>query len=58
MGVCFFDRYPSNTQVAARQFADYLRKTSWKFGACENDLVIVVSKNGSDVRVGVTGLLG
>ncbi len=42
-----FKRYPSNDDeklVATHEFANYLRKTSWKFGDSENDLVIVVSK--------------
>ena len=49
-----FKRYPSNDDeklVATHEFANYLRKTSWKFGDCENDLVIVVSKYDRQVCV-------
>ena len=47
------DRYPSTDNEkleATREFAEYLRKTSWKFGDCDNDLVIVVSKSDRTVR--------
>ena len=46
------DRYPSTDNdklEATREFADYLLKT-WKFGDCDNDLVIVVSKSDRTVR--------
>ncbi|KAI0234156.1 hypothetical protein LSAT2_015670 [Lamellibrachia satsuma] len=47
------NKYPSSDSEkleATREFADYLRKTSWKFGDCDNDLVIVVSKSERKVR--------
>ncbi|KAI0215797.1 hypothetical protein LSAT2_032142 [Lamellibrachia satsuma] len=45
------NKYPSTDNdklEATREFADYLLKT-WKFGDCDNDLVIVVSKSDRTV---------
>ena len=43
---------------ATREFADYLRKSSWKFGDCNNDLVIVISEFDRKVSVCLDDLIG
>eukprot|EP00057_Strongylocentrotus_purpuratus_P015414 XP_011669888.1 PREDICTED: uncharacterized protein LOC105440947 [Strongylocentrotus purpuratus] len=42
---------PSTRQdpVTAQNYADYLRKNSWLFGKCGDDIVIVVSKQDKQV---------
>ncbi|XP_041483240.1 uncharacterized protein LOC121430037 [Lytechinus variegatus] len=42
---------PSTRQdpVTARNYADFLRKKSWMFGKCEDDVVIVVAKQDKEV---------
>ena len=42
---------------AVISFAGYLRKTSWKFGHCNNDLAFVVSKCDNAVRCFANNLL-
>ncbi|CAC5369055.1 unnamed protein product [Mytilus coruscus] len=41
----------SDKETKAREFAEYLRKKSWNFQTCGNNIVILVSRDDRQVRV-------